>query len=1049
MGNTLEKLQVIIEGDASKYKKTTQEAKADTAKMTEAINRDLDKIKSPLADFGIDKTLGKIRNMQKAIRDSISAYREKAGFAPEGLGNAIRNNVSDKWKKAQVNAGVKEYTSEYRQTAADMERAEKAAAGLRQKLRDMNAEGVSHQSKEWSSVSNKIAQAERRVDGYNAKIQRLKGTGKDLQFTGFKNVAGSVLTKSFSGMKSVLNNVTSGIKKAGGAFGALIQKFASGIPVIGKAKKSMNSFGNSGRGLGGIFRTLGMTARFMFASFLIRGALNGAKEGMQNLAQYSSTTNASLSMLMSSLTQLKNALATAFAPILNVIAPILNVLIQKISQAVSAIGMLFATLTGQTSFIKAKKVNQDYAASLGSNAAGANKANEANKKLQKTLLGFDQINKLDDNSDSGSADGGGAGGLSPGDMFEEVTIPNKIKDFADKLKEAWKKADFTEIGQIVGNKLNQALEGINWDKIRDTSSRIARSIATFLNGFIETVDWTLVGSTLGNGINTAIDFAYTFVTTFEWKKFGQALADFINGAFQTIEWAKLGNTISEAVKGILDFLIEAIQNTDWKQVGDSVGTLISNIDWKGVITNALSVLLELPKAVFDMISGALRSVDWGQLVKDIAEGIKDALSNFDWKEALKSAGELIGAAFKAQFDIQSVIIDAILKAFESVKEYFKGKMEEFGVDSIAGFFIGIGQAIEGIGQWIVDNVFTPFIEGFKDAFGIHSPSTVMEEQGGFIIEGLLNGLINNVKDVITWFTKLPGKIKDTLGNAKEWLVEKGKGAIEGIKNGYEAVKDSKLFSKLRKLKDETFSAVGDVIGKVKEKGTDIISGVKQGYEGSKQNGLLSNVGTLKENIFTSIGNVAKTVNAKGSDISSGIKAGFESSKSTIRSAVSGIPNLIANGIGSLWNVGKNAIKSFADGFSSIHIPMPHIGWNWNEFHLGSFSFSVPSFNLSWYAKGGFPSAGEMFMARENGPELVGRMGSRSAVANNDQIVDGIKSGVYDAVVEAMMLFKGSDSASGKEPVIELTIVADSESLYKFVRKGKEKADSRYEAVVTV
>ena len=62
--------------------------------------------------------------------------------------------------------------------------------------------------------------------------------------------------------------------------------------------------------------------------------------------------------------------------------------------------------------------------------------------------------------------------------------------------------------------------------------------------------------------------------------------------------------------------------------------------------------------------------------------------------------------------------------------------------------------------------------------------------------------------------------------------------------------------------------------------------------------------------------------------------------------------------------------------------------------------------LTGYATGGFPSTGELFIARENGiPEMVGRMGSRSAVANNGQIVDGISSGVEianEAVVNAVM-----------------------------------------------
>lgn len=58
--------------------------------------------------------------------------------------------------------------------------------------------------------------------------------------------------------------------------------------------------------------------------------------------------------------------------------------------------------------------------------------------------------------------------------------------------------------------------------------------------------------------------------------------------------------------------------------------------------------------------------------------------------------------------------------------------------------------------------------------------------------------------------------------------------------------------------------------------------------------------------------------------------------------------------------------------------------------------------LNYYATGGFPESGELFFARENGlPEMVGAIGSRTAVANNDQIVEGISSGVYRAVRAAI------------------------------------------------
>jgi hypothetical protein len=58
-----------------------------------------------------------------------------------------------------------------------------------------------------------------------------------------------------------------------------------------------------------------------------------------------------------------------------------------------------------------------------------------------------------------------------------------------------------------------------------------------------------------------------------------------------------------------------------------------------------------------------------------------------------------------------------------------------------------------------------------------------------------------------------------------------------------------------------------------------------------------------------------------------------------------------------------------------------------------------------FASGGFPSTGQMFIAREAGPEMVGTIGSRTAVANNDQIVESVSRGVADANAEQNALLR--------------------------------------------
>lgn len=803
------------------------------------------------------------------------------------------------------------------------------------------------------------------------------------------------LKRAVGGLRAVFNSVSTVIRRTSGAFAALIRKFTSGIPIIGRARRSMNGMGQSGRGLRGILSTLGMTARFMFASFVIQGVLSGVKEGMQNLSKYSKQTNADLSLLMSSLTQLKNSLATAFTPILTVITPILNALIQKIITVVNAFGQLTASLAGQGTFVKAKKVNQDYAASL-------DKSSKKAKNLQRTLMGFDEINKLDDKNSSST----NKSGLSPNDMFETVEIPNKYKDLAKMLKDAWAQGDFTKIGQMVGKKINEALENIPWDRIKKTCNKIAKSIATFLNGFIETVDWGLAGNTISQGLNTAFGFANTFAKNFHWDSLGKAVGDGINGAMEGLDWDLIQETVRNVVGGIVTSINAFIKTTKWNLVGKTIGnglntaleavyTAVTNFKWK-----------KAGKALADAINGLFDTFDWAKAGKTLSNGIKGILDfaittienvkwdkavkgiekffeNIDWTGIANRVFELIGAAFGG---LAALLGGLIGDAVKGAQKYFKKKIEECGGNIPKGILKGIKDGIKNIAKWIKDNIFKPFIDGFKKAFGIHSPSTVMAEQGTHIISGLLKGLKDKIKDVLSWIAKLPGEFKEKLGNAKEWLVDKGKDAIAGIKNGWNAVKKSNLLDHVAKIKNEIYQKIGDVKGKVTSRGKEVITGLKNGLD-----------------------NNWKTMN----------------------NTLSNLPSKISKAIPNLYKTGKNAIQNFADGFASVRIKLPHISTTWNSHNVGGLSFSTPSFSLNWYAKGGFPDVGEMFVARENGPEMVGRIGNKNAVANNNQIVDAIRTGVFEAMVNALESF---NSDKNQNTDVHIYLEGDSKKLFKVVRK---------------
>lgn len=800
--------------------------------------------------------------------------------------------------------------------------------------------------------------------------------------------SGNAVTRAFQAIGSIgskANNLAKGFDKVQKSV-ANARKIASkAIHPFRTLKELMGGVSSGGNGMG-LGRMIGSSILFSTIFGAISQIKQAVKEGSDNLVQYSDTYNKSISGMVSSLLYLKNAWAAAFAPIINVVAPYVSAFIDMMARALNTVGQFMAALTGKGFVVQAKKAWKDYGASIADtskNASkGLNNTNDAAKKLKKTILGFDELNVLTSNDDtgsnggsgSGSGSGGGYTGPSPSDMFETIKVPNSMKDLADKFKEALAKSDFTDIGRMISDKLSNALESIQWDKVYRHAENFGKDIATFLNGLITPRLFYDLGKTLANSINTAFHAANAFAVNFDWSNLGISLAASIIGFFRNWDAGLTAETFSHFGTGLLEAIKSFVDTLNGNQIFYTIGQklvdFIFGIDWGQLTYDIVGLSLSL----LDALAGLPQ-----QLKKGIRERILEKIFDAESEEELK---EKVG----------EFVIKGATAIDESLTEWYNAAGE-----LINGLKKGIVDGLKNIGAWIKENVVDPFIKWFKDLWGINSPSTVMAEIGQWILPGFLNGVKSGLTNVLSWFGSLPGKIKDALGNAKDWLVEKGKGAIEGIRNG---------------------------------------------YENSKQSGLLSKVSNLKNEVFSYVGNVADRVKSKGSDIVSGIKSGYENNKWSIRSAVSGIPNLISSGIGSLYNIGQSAIASFANGFSSIHIPMPHIGWNWNRFDLGDFSFSVPSFNLRWYAKGGFPNMGEMFIAGEKGPEMVGQIGKKNAVANNTQITTAIK----EAVVEGMMQVAMATSTEQSDDlpyIIHVEVkTQDNEVLAQAVEKGKASRDSR-------
>jgi len=160
---------------------------------------------------------------------------------------------------------------------------------------------------------------------------------------------------------------------------------------------------------------------------------------------------------------------------------------------------------------------------------------------------------------------------------------------------------------------------------------------------------------------------------------------------------------------------------------------------------------------------------------------------------------------------------------------------------------------------------------------------------------------------------------------------------------------------------------------------------------------------------------------KSIDISVRIMNGWQSIKIKFGNFIKNAMSSIAKGIGKVFKAivrkfTKGAMKKVLAKFAIkaaallIKLALTVIGAVAALIALAAVTtlIAVTLGSIPAFAKGGFPSKGRPFIAREAGPELVGKMGSRSAVVNNDQIVESVSSGVY----EAFRSYFGNSNSSG-------------------------------------
>jgi hypothetical protein len=947
-------------------------------------------------------------------------------------------------------------------------KAAKKAADLTEKMRQM--ENQKAPTEEFKAVQEQIDDAQKKLDSLNAKMEKFVQTGgktdsrtfkgmrydadqliktieyakgemADMQSSGgaYMNVGDVQETDAYKKMASDLSDAnakvselsrkqeelaskeskvgaqadkskgeTSGwldsFKSKARATGEKVSGLASRLKSAGASLKNFVTHGKSGSGMLGTFasRLKGIALSMFVFNWITKAwnaMLSAIKDGTGNIAKYSGDVNAKMSQLTSAVATLKNAFAALAAPIISAVAPALTSLINMLTGALNKINQFISALTGGKTWIKATKQVKNYAGGLKSASSGAEKAAKSAKKLKGQLQSFNELNVISSNDSGGSGGGsGGGGGGGVGDMFTTENIDPKIASLAKKIKEILKTDDWSEIGEMLGKKLNDALVGIPWNGIKKQARHIASGIATLLNGFLDGTNWELVGSTIAEGLNTAIAFAQTFVHKFDFKQFGKSIGETFTGIFRTFDWSGLGDTLGTAVTGLFDTLNGIFYNTDWKALGkgiiDGIGAFFKAIKWKSIgksISGALHSLLTF-------LTGAVKEIDWKKTIEYIGTSIVDFFKGFDWKGLAGDIGEFLGTALKSVVNLAKAIGELIADGFSNAKEYFQDKIEECGGNIPKGILKGITDALKNIGTWIKKNIFDPFVKGFKDAFGIHSPAKKMKPIGKNIFLGVIDGWKEKIKSFS--FSKLAKEAIKLIQNGFNGAKSVVNVAISLIKKGWTTLKKfvGEIGAKAFSLAKKGWTTVSKFVGEIGKKGFG-----------------------LKKDGWTTLNKYVGKLDKVAVKL---YKSGWKSINSFVGTTVKVGIQLIKDG----WRSFKNWLGIGNDNSSSKKKTAKKAG--------GGIYTGGMWHNIAHYAVGTENApAGQLFIAREAGPELVGTIAGHTSVMNNDQIVASVSDGVARAVRSVM--------ASGNQKVnVLFKVEGDPNGIF---RVTQQKANEYYRA----
>lgn len=485
----------------------------------------------------------------------------------------------------------------------------------------------------------------------------------------------------------------------------------------------------------------------------------------------------------------------------------LNALMSKLMQAANAFRNFMYVLMG-----KKLKGSQSGVSDIVSNlggietagddaSSGLDDATSSAKKLKKALsvLPFDQLNQLTDNSDNSGTEskslGSGLGDLADSfagiqDSLDEVLTVDEtpINKWAAKIRKAFINKDWKGLGFTIADMINVGMqkiyEVINWNNVGPKITEFVNAFTTAFNSMVSGIDFDLMGRLLGAGINTAVNTLNLLLGEggIDFSGIGAKLSQLLKGAIKEIDWTGLGNLIGNSFMASWKMLSGFVKDmskkdgagiTGWGKLGTAIGKALNGAIKKidmNTIADALSGLLN---GAFESLKSFTETFNWDDLATKIRDGIAKFIKDTNWKENGQALGDFIS-------HLCTALKDSLTK--DTFYEFGQG----------VGTFLGElpwGEILSTAADLLLTGL-TSALNGLFD--GLEEKHPIAGHLAEWLTKAFIAVKIANITGIGTLVGSLVGHIAGKIAEKKnaEMIAEKLADVLgDGTSGAKEAIKD--------------------------------------------------------------------------------------------------------------------------------------------------------------------------------------------------------------------------------------------------------------------